>query len=108
MFCRPGGHRNEAVRAHGPGHLGHGSCAVGEELKTLLAEHNVEGAIGDVERRRRALEVLDRSGTGLDWSCRRGGEHGGADVTGHDASCGADRAGRQPRDGAQVACDIQH
>jgi hypothetical protein len=74
----------------------------------VLAQHHVEAVIGSGDRRRRALQVLDRRPPRIRRPGGRQRQHGGADVTGHHLAAGPGRRSGQPGDRAQPACDVKH
>jgi hypothetical protein len=75
----PGGHRDSAAVPGAPAHFRDSGDAVGEELQPVLAQHHVETVILSCDRRRRALQVLNRrpSGSLRPGRCRR--QHGAAE-----------------------------
>src|SRR5262249_6915484 len=91
------------LRREDPMYLAQRRRPIGKELKTLLANRDIEGRIRERESRDVAFSPIDR-GRNL----ARGREHAGVDVNSNDCTGRAQRFSRETRDDPRAARDVEY
>lgn len=99
-------HQRSARRREDPAHLAQRPQAVGEELQPELAQHEVEGSVGERERIGGRLVPGDRHTAGRRGPSDR--QHPGVEVDACDRALGPDTLGSHAGHDSRPAGDVQY